>query len=307
MLSKDIIYENLVKIVSDKNVKRDELMSKHTSFRVGGIADFFVEINEMSKIVEVCKYVKENNIPLTCIGNGTNLLVLDKGIRGVTISIKMQNIEINETDKYVFIKAESGVSISKLANIAKEHGATGIEFCIGIPGTIGGAVKMNAGAYDSEMKDIVLETEYINDEGDIVVINNLEHEFSYRHSMFDNNNFIILNTTLKLNKGNVVEIEEKMNANMKNRMEKQPLDKPSAGSIFKRGNGFITAKLIEECGLKGTKIGGAEISMKHAGFIVNNGNATAKDILDLMKYIKDEIYKKYKVVIEPEVKVIGEE
>ena len=204
----------------------------------------------------------------------------------------------------VYIRLESGVKLSKLAQILLKEEIEGFEFASGIPGTIGGAVRMNAGAYGKEMKDIVVETTCIDKNGNIFKFSNDEQKFAYRKSIFSNNNFIILDTTIILNYGLKEKIKEKMDEYALSRKEKQPLDMPSAGSTFKRGDGFITAKLIDECGLKGYKIGGAEVSKKHAGFIVNTGNATSKDVLELMDYIKKVVYKKTGNIIEPEIEII---
>lgn len=307
MLEKEQILNGLKKKIKEQNILIDEPMSKHTSFKTGGVADFLVKIENQEELKYVLEYAKQNNIPLNVIGNGTNLLVRDKGIRGIVLILKMQEILVEEQKNKIIITAEAGVPLTKLSKIAKEHRAQGMEFAVGIPGTVGGAIKMNAGAYGSEIKNVVTHTDYIDFNGNIKTINNNQHEFSYRSSIFSKINGIIVKTVIELPKGNVEEIATRMKANMESRIEKQPLDKPNAGSTFKRGDGFITAKLIDECGLKGYKIGGAEVSTKHAGFVVNSGNATSKDILDLVEYIKEEVYKKFKVKVEPEIQIIGEE
>ena len=307
MLDKDYVYKDLKSKFKYANILKDEPMSKHTSFKTGGPADIFIKINNEIELKEILEYAKQNNINLNIVGNGTNLLVTDKGIRGITLQPNLKEINIEEKENKILITAGCGVPIIKLSKIAKEHNATGLEFAVGIPGTVGGAIKMNAGAYGSEIREIVKETTFIDFNGDIKTISNSEHKFVYRNSIFSKINGIILKTVIELPKGNVKEIENKMKENILSRNEKQPIDKPSAGSTFKRGEGFITAKLIDECGLKGYKIGGAEVSTKHAGFVVNNGNATSKDILDLIKYIKEEVYKKFNVNIEPEIQIVGEE
>ena len=194
----------------------------------------------------------------------------------------------------------------KVAIEMGKNGYTGLEFAAGIPGSIGGAVRMNAGAYGSEMKNIVVSTTYIDLDGDIRTINNEEHEFEYRKSIFAKEKYIILQTKIELSRGNVEEIEQKIHDNMKYRKEKQPLDMPSAGSTFKRKDGVIVSKLIDEAGLKGFSIGNALVSEKHAGFIVNKGNATAIDVIELIKYVQKVIYEKYDVKIEPEIEIVGE-
>ena len=282
MLDKDYVYKDLKSKFKYANILKDEPMSKHTSFKTGGPADIFIKIDNETELKEILEYAKQNNINLNIVGNGTNLLVTDKGIRGITLQPNLKEINIEEKENKILITAGCGVPIIKLSKIAKEHNATGLEFAVGIPGTVGGAIKMNAGAYGSEIREIVKETTFIDFNGDIKTISNSEHKFAYRNSIFSKINGIILKTVIELPKGNIKEIENKMKENILSRNEKQPIDKPSAGSTFKRGEGFITAKLIDECGLKGYKIGGAEVSTKHAGFVVNNGNATSKDILDLI-------------------------
>ena len=199
------------------------------------------------------------------------------------------------------------MSVARLSNLAKENSLTGMEFAVGIPGTLGGAVRMNAGAYGFEMKDVIKSTKYMDLEGNVHIIKNEEHQFEYRNSIFSKIDGIILESIIELQKGNKVEIEAQMKENMNSRKEKQPIDKPSAGSTFKRGNGYITAKLIDECGLKGYQIGGAQVSTKHAGFVVNAGGATSKDILDLIEYIQKRVYDKFKININTEVEIIGED
>ena len=305
MLEKQTIYNDLKQKIT--NVFIDEQMCKHTSFKTGGNADIFVKLISEEEVKFVLQYAKQNQIPITIIGNGTNLLVRDGGIRGIVIQLDLKNIEVINYDEKLIIKASSGVSLARLSNIAKDNCATGLEFAIGIPGTLGGAIKMNAGAYGAEMQNIIKTTIYIDFNGNIRTIENKEHEFEYRNSVFSKIDGIILESMIELPKGNLEEIESKMKENMKSRIEKQPVDKPSAGSTFKRGNGYITAQLIDECGLKGYQIGGAKVSTKHAGFVINEGNATSKDILDLIEYIQEKVYERFNVKIEPEVQIIGED
>ena len=291
----------LENLLGTENVKYNEPMSKHTTFKVGGIADTYITVNSKEKLLKVLELLKNEKI--TIIGNGSNLLVTDKGIRGIVLKYSANNCSINGKT----VTVESGMTNARLANILLKQNLTGYEFAAGIPGTIGGAIVMNAGAYGREMKDVVESTEFIDLETNkIETLKNEEQEFEYRKSIFQNKKCIILSTILKLEKGNPEEIEEKMKEYAEKRRSTQPLDMPSAGSTFKRGNGFITAKLIDEAGLKGYSIGGAQVSTKHAGFIVNKGNAKAKDIIELIKYIQDEIYKKFGEKIEPEIKIIGE-
>ena len=246
---------------------------------------------------------KEKNVPVTVIGNGSNILVKDKGIRGIVVKLDLNEIKKdNET-----LEIGAGVLLSKLARVALENELTGIEFASGIPGSFGGVIYMNAGAYGEQIGDKIIETTYINENLDIKTIAKEEHEFEYRKSIFQKNKGIILSGKIKLEKGNKEEIKTRMEEYSRARREKQPLNMPNAGSIFKRGEGYITAKLIDECGLKGYKIGNAQISELHAGFIVNKGNATAKDILNLIQYIKDKIKEEFNIDIETEIKILGED
>ncbi len=301
------IYQSLLKIVPEDEILQNEPMKNHTSFRVGGNADFLVsptEVDEVKQIVELCRH---NVIPLTLIGNGTNTLVRDGGVRGITLKPCLKRMTKENIDDYFLYTCGSGLSIATIANRATEDELTGLEFAAGIPGSLGGAIRMNAGAYGGQMEDVVVETTYMDYDGDIYTINSEDHEFEYRNSIFSKVQAIILESKLKLKKGNKQEIIEQIRANKEDRDLKQPLDYPSAGSTFKRGNGFITAKLIDECGLKGYKIGGAKVSEKHAGFIINCDNATAKDILNLIDYIKTNVKEKTGYTIEEEIQVIGEE
>lgn len=292
--------KELEDILGKGNVKYNEPMKMHTSFKVGGNADRFLVVDSKEKLIEVLNLNLEN---IYIIGNGTNLLVTDKGIRGTVIKYIAKNYEINEN----IIKVEAGMPNALLTKPAFEHNLEGLEFAFGIPGTIGGAIVMNAGAFGREMKDVVVSTTYIDlDTKKIETINNLEHEFSYRESIFLKKHAVILETMLKLEKGNKEEIEKKIKEYREKRIKTQPLDMPSAGSTFKRGDGFITAKLIDESGLKGFTIGGAKVSEKHAGFIVNAKDAKAEDIIKLISYVKQKVFEKFGKQIEEEVKIIGE-
>lgn len=284
----------------------NEPMKKHTSFKIGGNADFFVSVKTIEELKQALFYAKQKQIPSTIIGNGTNILVSDSGIRGIVIKIDIQKFDLKEENEYIEISVGSGNKMMALATQLKKQEISGFEQLSGIPGTIGGAIYMNAGAYGKEMKDIVISTRCMNMKGEIIELSNEEQKFKYRSSVFNTKEYIILEAKLKLKKGKKEDIELQMNEYLNQRKEKQPLEYPSAGSTFKRQEGIITAKLIDECGLKGYKIGGAMVSEKHAGFIVNTGDATAKDVLELIKYVKDEVYKKYGVKIEEEVKIVGE-
>ena len=293
------IYDQLKTITKEENILINEPMSKHTTFKTGGKADFFVvpeSVDEIRKILAITKDV-------VILGNGSNVLVTDKGIRGVVISLK--NLNQYQIDHDV-IAADSGISVAKLSHIAAENSLSGLEFACGIPGTLGGAVFMNAGAYGGEMKDVVVSSTYI-DKNTLEIKTLQDHQFKYRGSAYSEGlDGIILHVKLKMLPGKKEEILAKMNENMQSRNAKQPVNRPCAGSTFKRQEGVIAAKLIDEAGLKGYKIGGAEVSTLHAGFVINSGNATSKDILDLIAYIKQKIKKEYNVELEPEIKIIGE-
>ena len=294
------IYKQLLKAINKENIMLNEPMSKHTSFKTGGNARFFVKAYSVNEIKDVLKIVKENKIPLFILGNGTNLLVKDDGFDGIVLQIKLDNIKIEDN----IVTVDASVKNAVFANKVLEKSLTGFEFASGIPGTIGGAIKMNAGAYGNEMKDIVQEVTYIDFDGNINTISNKQCEFEYRNSIFFKLNCVILQTKLKLEYGNKKEIQNKIKELVIQRKEKQPLEYPNAGSTFKRGTDFITAKIIDECGLKGYSIGGAEVSQKHAGFIINKNNATSKDILDLIKYVQSIVKEKTGKEIKLEIEVI---
>ena len=304
------VCEDLQKIVFNSNICINEPMSKHTSFKIGGLADIFIKINTVEDLKNVMQYAKNKNISITVTGNGSNLLVKDNGIRGITIQINFDYIDIKEDrnteDDEVIINVQSGVKLAYLAIILQKNGIEGFEFASGIPGTIGGAIKMNAGAYGKEIKDVVDEITYINENLEVIKIKNEDALFSYRHSRFSDSKDIIIEAKLKLKIGNSEEIKDRMQEYKKLRSEKQPIEMPSAGSTFKRGEDFITAQLIDMAGLKGYRIGGAEVSTKHAGFVVNTGDATAEDVIKLTEYIKKQIYDKYGKKIDLEIQVVGE-
>lgn len=280
-------------------------MKKHTSFRIGGPADYFITIRSIEQLKKIQNLIKSKNIPFFIIGNGSNLLVLDKGVRGIVANLKFEKMNINENTGKVIVSAD--IPVSKLARRCAQKGLSGIEFLAGIPGTMGGAVRMNAGAYGSEIKDVLLKTTYLDDEGNVKTFSNEEQKFSYRKSIFKYKKYIILESELQLKKDSRENVTEKIDEMMKDRISKQPVDFPSAGSTFKRKEGIVTAKLIDECGLKGYSVGGAEVSTKHAGFVINSNNATAADVLELVEHIKKEVYQRFNEEIELEVVIIGEE
>ncbi len=304
-MEKQKIYELLTNEIKQGIVKIDEPMRKHTNFKIGGNADVFVIAKNIEEIKCVIKFSKENNILLTILGNGSNVLVSDKGIRGIVLQVGTKEIKI-EKQKNALVEVDAGAMLGALAQILLKQSISGFEFAAGIPGSIGGAIRMNAGAYGGEMKDIVKDVTVLNEKGEISVLTNEECEFSYRHSRFTDSKEIVIKVTLKLPLGNEAEIKAKMDEYDQSRREKQPLNLPSAGSTFKRGSDFITAKLIDECGLKGYTSGDAQVSTLHAGFVVNLGNATAQDVLNVVNHVKQVVLEKTGKQIELEVELLGE-
>lgn len=295
-----MIYDELIKGISKDKVLMNENMNKHTSFKVGGMADFFVEVQNVQELIYVLKLAKSLRIKTCIIGNGSNVIVKDTGFRGIIVKLNFKHLKI-EKDR---IAVGAGVPVALLSEFTYRNGISGYEFLGGIPGTVGGAVKMNAGAYGSEIKDVLLETVILDEKYNIRKLTNEEQKFAYRHSIFFEKKWVIIASTFKIQKGNREEIKAKRKEMMDARKDKQPLDMPNAGSIFKRAENCIPAKLIDEAGLKGYTIGGAQISTKHAGFIVNTGNATAKDIVKLIKYTKEKVKEKFGVELELEVIVL---
>ena len=300
------MIEKIRAIVSPNAIiKVNEEMKNHTTFRVGGEADFLVIPYDLNDVIAIRKFTKKNNIPLTVIGNGSNLLVKDGGIRGIVLKISnvLNDIKITDTD----IEVGAGLRLTKLAKLAMESSLTGIEWANGIPGTVGGAVMMNAGAYGGEMSQVILETKYLAEDGTIKTLTNEEQKFGYRTSVFTNEiNGIIISVKIHLDKANIEKITEKMTDYLDRRKEKQPLEFPSAGSTFKRPQDNFAGKLIEDAGLKGYTIGGACVSDKHAGFVINKDNATAQDIISLIENVKSKVKEVSGVDLEEEVKIIGE-
>lgn len=306
MDSKEIL-NNLEKIISKEKIKQNEPMKEHTSLKIGGPAEFFIKVNSVEELKGILQFGKNNKIPITIVGNGSNLLVLDKGIKGIVIKIDLKQIQIkNINEEKVEVTLDSGVPLGLLAQKLLKEKIEGFEELSGIPGTIGGAIVMNAGAHGKEMKDIVTEITAIDYDGNIHIFTNEQAKLEYRKSLFSSGKYVILQVKISLKEGRQEEIKRKMNEYLQYRKEKQPIEFPSAGSTFKRGPDFITAKLIDEAGLKGYSIGGAKISEKHAGFVINTGNATAKNVLDLVKYVTDKVYEKFGKKIELEIKVLGE-
>lgn len=298
------LTKEMQEFINKEDIYANEPMSKHTTFKIGGTADIFVKLRSTEQIERLINLCNEKNVPIKVIGNGSNILVKDNGVRGVVAKICTNSYEFLDEET---IRVDAGMLNVKVSMILVEHSLTGFEFASGIPGTIGGAVKMNAGAYGSQMSDVVVKTKYIDlKDMQIKEINNTEQKFEYRKSLFSTTLSIIIDTTLQLKKAEKEEIQKKISKNNESRKTKQPIEKPSAGSTFKRGKNFITAQLIDECGLKGYTVGGAQVSTKHAGFIVNTGNATASDVIKLVEIIKQKVQEKFNKDIDLEIEIIGE-
>ena len=297
-------YKGLEEILSQDSIKYNEPMKKHTTMRVGGPCDCMVEPSSIEEIQKILEYARKNNIKYYVIGNGSNLLVKDEGVHALIIKIanKFSEVEVNGEH----IKAYSGCSVPKLSQIAKENSLSGLEFACGIPGSVGGGIRMNAGAYGSEMVNVVEKVGFLDENGKLNEIDGKDAHFTYRHSMFvENPNYIVVYAIYKLQKGNKDEISKIMEENMNSRKQKQPIEYPNFGSVFKRPEGYFVGKLVDECGLKGYKIGGAQVSTKHSGFMVNIEDATCKDVLDLIEYVKKKVYEKFNVKLQEEVVILG--
>ena len=288
-LPEDTIYEN-------------EAMKNYTTFKIGGEADVVIKpksYDEVSKAVKLCK---ENNVPYYILGNGSNLLVADEGYRGVVIQIYNQLADVQVEGKK--ITAQAGALLSRIATKAMDNSLTGLEFAHGIPGTLGGAVVMNAGAYDGEMKNVLVTCDVLDAEGNVVTLTKEELELGYRTSIIQKKNYVVLGATMELEEGNQESIKAYMKELMGRRKEKQPLEKPSAGSTFKRPEGHFAGKLIMDAGLRGCQIGGARVSDKHCGFVVNEGGATCKDVEDLIAHVQKVVEEQFNVSLEAEVKIL---
>ena len=304
-------YDELAKIISKNSILLDEPMKKHTTFRIGGNADMFVS-PAIEQIPEIVALAKSHNIPVTIIGNGSNLLVGDKGIRGLVLSIGKgaDAVEVSPVDKTaegkVRLSVGAGALLSKVAAEALRNSLAGFEFAAGIPGTIGGAVVMNAGAYGGEIKDVLVSARVLTPNGEILTLTRDELDLSYRHSCIPEKEYIVLDAVLELVKGDETQIRAAMEDYKGRRIEKQPLEYPSAGSTFKRPEGYFAGKLIQDADLRGYRVGGAQVSEKHCGFVINADNATAQDVLTLIEDVKKKVYEEFQVELEPEVKMMGE-
>lgn len=300
------IYDKLITVTKEENVLVDEPMSLHTSFKVGGVADYFVIPDNISEVADVVRLLLRENVPYYVVGNGSNLLVSDKGYRGCIINIGKGIGDISVDGN--IIKSQAGVILSKLSRIACENSLTGLEFASGIPGSVGGAIVMNAGAYGGEMKDVVKSVTLFDvATGEVVIKNNEEMDFGYRYSIVKSHPYIVLEVVYELKNGKQDDIRDYMNELSAKRRQKQPLEYPSAGSTFKRPEGYFAGKLIEDAGLKGYSVGGAMVSTKHSGFVINTGDASSKDIITLIQDVRSIVHDKFDVWLEPEVCMIGED
>lgn len=294
----------LREILDIEDIKIDEPMKEHTSFKVGGPVDILLTPKDFNQVVAAVKFCKKENIPYYIMGNGSNLLVKDGGIRGVMIKlVKLNKIQVKENK----IITESGASLKDISTTALENCLTGFEFACGIPGSVGGAVTMNAGAYNGEISNVIESAKVICNNGEIVVLNMEEMELGYRMSSILKNGYTILEVTFNLEKGDKESIMNRIEDLSRRRNEKQPLEYASAGSTFKRPQGHFAAKLIEDSGLKGKSVGDAQVSQKHSGFIINKGNATAKDILTLISIVQDKVRQNFNIDLYTEVRIIGED
>lgn len=296
-------FDNIAQLASDLGceVHFNEPMKDHTRFKVGGNAKLFIEVLNTTALSELYKSISKISLPVKVIGNGSNIIVSDKGIDCIVLHLSGEFNNINLINN-TMIESGASVKLSKLCDTALENSLSGLEFAFGIPGLVGGAVYMNAGAYGGEMKDIVESCTCIDELGNEHTLSNSQLDFSYRHSVFSNKNYIITKVRFNLAVGDKADIKLKMNEFLDRRKSKQPLNYPSAGSTFKRPTGYFAGTLIEECGLKGKSIGGAMVSEKHAGFIINKDNATADDIINLIKFVQDTVLKEKGVKLECEVK-----
>ncbi len=298
------VREALQRFVPSENIKYDEMLKNHTTFRVGGPADCVVYVQDEGQLQGVINYLQKVQLPYFVLGNGSNLLVGDQGYPGIVLKLAEEMSNVTVTGRR--IHAQAGATLSKVARVALEHGLTGMEFAAGIPGTVGGGVIMNAGAYDGEMKMVVEYVEVVDREGDQLKLNNATMEFGYRTSVLKNQDFVVTGCTFLLQEGSKDEIKAKMEDFASRRREKQPLEYPSAGSTFKRPVGHFAGKLIMDAGLAGLQVGGARVSEKHCGFVINTGAATAADIRELMEQVQEEVYRQFSVKLEPEIIFLGE-
>lgn len=299
----EAVYEYIRANVPEEDILTEEPMSRHTTFRIGGEAACFIRISSEEQLQKLIPYFENVGVEYFVLGKGSNLLVGDKGYPGVILQISdaCQQIEAEENR----LQVQAGAALSKVALFAMERGLEGLEFAAGIPGTVGGGVVMNAGAYGGEMKQVVESVRVLSSEGEILTLDNDTMEFGYRTSIIRNRNFIVLSVTFRLREGNREEIRARIEDFQKRRMEKQPLNYPSAGSTFKRPEGYFAGKLIMDAGLRGFQIGDARVSDKHCGFVVNVGKATARDVTDVIEEVQEKVRERFGVSLEREVIYLG--
>ncbi|MDO5154644.1 MAG: UDP-N-acetylmuramate dehydrogenase [Eubacteriales bacterium] len=297
------LIDEMTRIVGKENIRCEEPMAKHTTFQIGGPAQLMVLPSTVEEIQRVFCLCKEQNVPFFVMGNGSNLLVSDQGMDGVVMVLarNFSAYEIQGTK----VTAQAGAMLATIGNAVCERELTGFEFAAGIPGTIGGAVMMNAGAYGGEMKDIIQSVQVLDGAGNILELSCNEMDFGYRHSVVEENGYLVLGATMCLQDGEKSAIRAKMKELSEARRSKQPLEYPSAGSTFKRPEGYFAGKLIMDAGLRGYQVGGAQVSEKHCGFVINRGGATAQDVMQLILDVQDKVYDAYQVTLEPEVKLVG--
>ena len=296
--------EDLAQIVNPSNIKTNESLKTYTMTKLGGNADVFVLPETEEEAAAIVKYAYEHEVPLLMLGNGSNMVVRDGGVRGIVISFtKLDEVRLDGEKIY----AQSGALIKEVSRIAAANSLTGFEFACGIPGSVGGAMAMNAGAYGGEIKDIIIDCTVLTKEGERIVLSKEELELSYRKSIVAKKDYFVLSSNFQLKKGDQKEIDEKVADLTFKRESKQPLEYPSAGSVFKRPPGYFAGKLIQDSGLQGKGVGGAEVSTKHAGFIINKGNATATDYIETIEMVKRTVKENFDVDLELEVKIVGED
>ena len=297
-MNKEEIFNYCLENLKSSEIKKDEPMKKHTSFKIGGNADIFIKISDLDDLKNILKFINENKINFTIVGNGSNILVKDNGIRGIVVKLDFKEIDIKKDDNKAIVTVGAGVSLGLLAQKLLKESIGGFEFASGIPGTIGGAVRMNAGAYGGEMKDVLKEVTVLTPEGGVLTLQADELHMGYRTSVIKEAGYIVLEAVISLEKGDQEEIRSRMQELAGMRTSKQPLSYPSAGSTFKRPEGYFAGKLIMDSGLRGYQVGGAQVSEKHCGFVINTGNATAKDVTTLMSDVQRIVMEKFGVKLE---------
>ena len=301
MITKKVL-DSIIEYTSAENVKQGELLSGYTTFKIGGPARCLVEIDTVKQLTDVSKYLKSEKIPFYVLGNGSNTLFSDEGYEGVVIHLGKKISDIRVEGNLIF--AEAGAMLVQVSKEAQKASLSGLEFAAGIPGTVGGGVVMNAGAYDGELKQVVKSVSAVSPDGEFVTLSNKEADFGYRSSLMRREEYVITEVVFELERGNADEILDKMNDFNERRRAKQPLNLPSAGSTFKRPEGNFAGKLIMEAGLSGFSVGGAKVSEKHCGFVVNTGNASSKDVLDLIKEVQRRVFETSGVNLEPEIEIV---